>query len=85
MSFFDELILATLNEWQGTSFTAERIAEIINCSDIKKVSASLEKLAEGHYPVVKTSEGYSIPKESTARFLGGIALFSGLLSLGLFL
>ena len=63
MNFSDELILATLSEWQGTTLSAEQVASIIRCSDVNKVRSTLDMLTDSHVPVVRTEEG--IPLQRT--------------------
>lgn len=84
MTFLDQLILATLNEWQGTTLTAEQIASIIKVSDIDRVRNSLEMLTESHVPVIKNEQGYTIPN-STRDYISGIAIFTTVFSLAVFL
>lgn len=85
MNFLDNLILATLNEWQGKTLHDYEIAEIIKVSDINRVRRSLEMLTKGHYPVIKTNEGYTIPNNKISSYISGIAILTVILSVALFI
>ena len=85
MTFQENLILATLSEWQGSTLSAEQVANIIECSDVVKVRSTLDMLTESHVPVVKTEEGYTIPKNTTSEYIAGMAIFGTMLSLALFI
>ena len=85
MNFRDELILATLSEWQGTTLSAEQVADIIRCADVNKVRSTLDMLTDSHVPVVKTEEGYTIPKNTVSEYIAGMAIFGLMLSLALFI
>ena len=85
MNFRDELILATLSEWQGSTLSAEQVASIIRCADVAKVRSTLDTLTESHVPVVKFGEGYTIPKNTVGEYIAGMAIFGAMLSLALFI
>ena len=85
MNFSDELILATLSEWQGTTLSAEQVASIIKCSDVNKVRSTLDMLTDSHVPVVRTEEGYTITKNTMSEYIAGMAIFGAMLSLALFI
>jgi len=85
MTFQENLILATLSEQQGTTLSAEQVASIIECSDVNKVRSSLETLTDSHVPVIKTEQGYTIPKNTVSEYIAGMAIFGTMLSLALFI
>lgn len=85
MTFREELILATLSQWQGSTLSARQISYMIGCSNVREVKRSLDRLTNAHYPVIKTDKGYSIPNNSTASYIIGLGLFGAMLSASLFL
>ena len=85
MTFQENLILATLSEWQGSTLSAEQVASIINVSDVGKGKEQLESLSEGHTPVLRVSEGYTIPKNSIGEYIVGMTIFTAMFSASLFL
>lgn len=76
MTFREEYILATLSEWQGTTLSAEEVANLISYSDVRLVRRTLDELADDHYPVVKLDGGYTIPNNSMSDYIVGMGLFS---------
>ena len=85
MTFQENLILATLSEWQGSALSAEQVASIIQCADVNKVRSTLDMLTDSHVPVVKIGECYTIPKNTVSEYIAGMAIFGAMLSLALFI